>query len=81
MIVTIAILSTVGVLICHKYNSQWDYMFGTLFFAGFPFAGLIEDGFMTALLGYSTGMIMLIGMTLFVYCLEYYMTGKWECSV
>jgi hypothetical protein len=82
MAVWVATLLTLGVGVCHHYNGdEWDYFFGLMFFAGIPFAGLLEEGARIALWGYSFGAAMLIGLTLFAYLLEYQMTGKWQAGV
>lgn len=82
MALYVALTLTVGVGICHYYNGdEWNYGFGVLFFAGLPFAGLLEDGIGLALWGYSFGVTLLIGLTLFAYLLEYQQTGEWEVGV
>lgn len=78
----VALALTVGVVVCHYFNGdEWNYFFGVAFFAGLPFAGLIEDGLGIALWGYSFGVALLIGLTLFAYVMEYTYSGNWEAGV
>ena len=78
----VACTLTVGVWVCHRYNGdEWDYFFGVAFFAGIPFVGLMEEGLALSLWGYSLGVGLLIGLTLFAYLLEYQQTGEWEVGV
>jgi len=82
IVVWVALTLTIGVGVCHYYNGdEWDYWFGVAFFAGIPFAGLLEDGIGIALWGYCLGLGMLIGMTLFAYLLEYQQTGEWQAGI
>jgi hypothetical protein len=77
----VAAILTIGVVICQKYNREWNYFFGVMFFAGIPFAGLAEDGLVLAVWGYNLGLMVLIGFTLFAFLIEYYLTGEWEMAV
>jgi len=74
----VSLALTVGVWVCQKVNPEWDYLYGTAFFALLPAGVLAEDGVWMAVGGYSLGMTFLILFTLIAFGMERVLSGEWQ---